>query len=862
MNTAHIRESFLKFFKEREHMVVPSSSLVPHKDPSLLFTNSGMVQFKNYFTGLEKPAYRCATSAQKCLRAGGKHNDLENVGYTARHHTFFEMMGNFSFGDYFKEEAIHFAWELLHKTMGISQDKLYVTVFSEDEEAATLWKKIANFPDSKILRIPTTDNFWSMGDTGPCGPCTEIFYDHGDAIWGGLPGTKDQDGDRFVEIWNLVFMQFEQLSDGSRISLPKPSVDTGMGLERMAAVMQGVANNYDTDILKALVLAAADLTKTKPEEPYLVSQRVIADHMRAMSFLIAEGVLPSNEGRGYVLRRIMRRAMRHVHLLGTIRPTLYKLVSVLVEKMGNAYPELIRTQELIEGTIHHEEERFSETLGRGMKILEEEFRNHQGAKVFSGDVAFKLYDTYGFPVDLTQDILKGQGIQVDVSQFERALKAQKEKARASWKGSGDQKAGALWFEVREEVGPSEFLGYQTDAAEGHILKILKEGKPLEKGKVGDKVQVVCNQTPFYGESGGQSGDSGFILGSKGRGAILDTQKQAENLIVHEVEITEGTLSAGDAVELKVNSELRQKLRANHSATHLLGAALQRHLGASVLQKGSLVAPHRLRFDFSHTQAVSKNILRQIEAEVNQWIRSNAPVATILTTPEEALNEGAQGLFGEKYGAEVRVVSMGPYSKELCGGTHVQRTGEIGLFKILTESSVASGVRRIEAVTGLEAEAHVAELEETLQQAADLLKTNSKGVPARLTQWMEERKKGTPKNSISLDLSVEEINGVKFGSQVLDNVPPQDLKELMDQGKAKQGSGIVVIFSSFEGKVSALVGVTSDLMGTHDARDLIKPLADALGGKGGGRSDLAQCGGTDESKIPEAIEALRNKLSPL
>ncbi len=843
-------------------MVVPSSSLVPHKDPSLLFTNSGMVQFKNYFTGLEKPAYRCATSAQKCLRAGGKHNDLENVGYTARHHTFFEMMGNFSFGDYFKEEAIHFAWELLHKTMGISQDKLYVTVFSEDEEAATLWKKIANFPDSKILRIPTTDNFWSMGDTGPCGPCTEIFYDHGDAIWGGLPGTKDQDGDRFVEIWNLVFMQFEQLSDGSRISLPKPSVDTGMGLERMAAVMQGVANNYDTDILKALVLAAADLTKTKPEEPYLVSQRVIADHMRAMSFLIAEGVLPSNEGRGYVLRRIMRRAMRHVHLLGTIRPTLYKLVSVLVEKMGNAYPELIRTQELIEGTIHHEEERFSETLGRGMKILEEEFRNHQGAKVFSGDVAFKLYDTYGFPVDLTQDILKGQGIQVDVSQFERALKAQKEKARASWKGSGDQKAGALWFEVREEVGPSEFLGYQTDAAEGHILKILKEGKPLEKGKVGDKVQVVCNQTPFYGESGGQSGDSGFILGSKGRGAILDTQKQAENLIVHEVEITEGTLSAGDAVELKVNSELRQKLRANHSATHLLGAALQRHLGASVLQKGSLVAPHRLRFDFSHTQAVSKNILRQIEAEVNQWIRSNAPVATILTTPEEALNEGAQGLFGEKYGAEVRVVSMGPYSKELCGGTHVQRTGEIGLFKILTESSVASGVRRIEAVTGLEAEAHVAELEETLQQAADLLKTNSKGVPARLTQWMEERKKGTPKNSISLDLSVEEINGVKFGSQVLDNVPPQDLKELMDQGKAKQGSGIVVIFSSFEGKVSALVGVTSDLMGTHDARDLIKPLADALGGKGGGRSDLAQCGGTDESKIPEAIEALRNKLSPL
>ncbi len=859
MNTGHIRESFLKFFKEKDHTVVPSSSLIPHKDPSLLFTNSGMVQFKNYFTGLEKPPYSRATSAQKCLRAGGKHNDLENVGYTARHHTFFEMMGNFSFGDYFKEEAIHFAWEFLHKTMGIPQDKLYITVFSEDEEAATLWKKIANFPDSRILRIPTTDNFWSMGDTGPCGPCTEIFYDHGESVGGGLPGTKDQDGDRYVEIWNLVFMQFEQLADGSRIALPKPSVDTGMGLERMAAVMQGVTNNYDTDILKALVLAAADFTKTNPAEHHLVSQRVIADHMRAMSFLIAEGVLPSNEGRGYVLRRIMRRAMRHVHLLGTTTPTLWKLVPVLVEKMGSAYPELSRGQDLIEGAIRHEEERFSETLGRGIKILEDELQTRQG-KGFSGDVAFKLYDTYGFPLDLTQDILKSRNIDVDVPQFERALKAQKEKARASWKGSGDQKAGALWFEIKEEVGPSEFLGYQTDAAEGHILKILKDGTPVATGKSGDKVQVVCNQTPFYGESGGQAGDSGLILGAKGQGVVLDTQKQAESLIVHEVEITDGSLSVNEAVELKVNADLRQKLRANHSATHLLGAALQHHLGSSVVQKGSLVAPHRLRFDFSHTQAVSKDILRKVEAEVNHWIRSNASVATILTTPEEAIQEGAQGLFGEKYGAEVRVVSMGPYSKELCGGTHVQRTGDIGLFKILSESSVASGVRRIEAVTGQEAEAHVAELEETLQHAADLLKTNPKGVPARLTQWIEERKKGTPKNSISLDVSAEEIKNLKYGHQVLENVPPQDLKSLMDEAKAKIKSGIILLIGTYEGKVSALVGVTSDLTSAHDARDLIKPVADAFGGKGGGRVDLAQCGGSDATKIPDAIQALKNHLS--
>lgn len=860
MNTAHIRDSFLKFFKEREHPIVPSSSLIPHKDPSLLFTNSGMVQFKNYFTGLEKPPYTRATSAQKCLRAGGKHNDLENVGYTARHHTFFEMMGNFSFGDYFKEEAIHFAWEFLHTTMGLPPEKLYITVFSEDEEAVTLWKKIANFPDSKILRIPTTDNFWSMGDTGPCGPCTEIFYDHGDSIWGGLPGTQDQDGDRFVEIWNLVFMQFEQLADGSRIALPKPSVDTGMGLERMAAVMQGVTNNYDTDILKALVLAAADLTKTKLEEPYLVSQRVIADHLRAMSFLIAEGVLPSNEGRGYVLRRIMRRAMRHMHLLGTTTPILWKLVSVLGEKMGSAYPELLRAQELIEGTIRHEEERFSETLGRGIKILEDELRSRTG-KIFSGEVAFKLYDTYGFPLDLTQDILKGQGIEVDVPQFEMSLKAQKEKARASWKGSGDQKAGALWFDVKEEAGPSEFLGYQTEEAEGHILKILKDGKAIETAKGGDKVYLVCNQTPFYGESGGQSGDSGFVWGAKGRGSVIDTQKQAENLIVHEVEITEGSLSVGEGVELKVNKDLRQKLRANHSATHLLGAALQHHLGSSVIQKGSLVAPHRLRFDFSHNQAVSKDLLRKIEAAVNQWIRSNASVATILTTPEEALQEGAQGLFGEKYGAEVRVVSMGPYSKELCGGTHVQRTGDIGLFKILNESSVSSGVRRIEAVTGGEAEAHVAELEEALQQAADLLKTNPKGVPARLTQWMEERKKAEKSkgSTATLNLHMEEIKGVKFGTQVLENISPQDLKSLMDNAKAKIKSGIILLMSSNEDKVSALVGVTSDLTSMYDARELLTSVADVLGGKGGGRVDLAQCGGVDVTKIPAAIEGVKKRL---
>lgn len=871
MYTSDIRNTFLKFFQKNGHQIVPSSSLVPYNDPSLMFTNSGMVQFKNVFTGLESRSYTTATTAQKCVRAGGKHNDLENVGYTARHHTFFEMLGNFSFGDYFKEEAITYAWAMLTKELGLSPDKLYITVFSEDEEAFTLWKKIAGFPDRKIIKISTSDNFWSMGDTGPCGPCTEIFYDHGEHIPGGLPGTLDADGDRFVEIWNLVFMQFEQQKDGSRSLLPKASVDTGMGLERISAVLQGVTNNYDTDILKSLVTAVAEKTKTILEGDALVSQRVIADHLRASCFLIAEGVLPSNEGRGYVLRRIMRRAMRHAYMLKSKEPLLCQLVPFLISKMGDAYPELERAKDLIMLTLRLEEERFSETFARGVKVLEDELSALGGAVLLSGQAAFKLYDTYGFPLDLTQDMLKNKHIDINIEEFNHLMQRQREIARSSWIGSGDSETESLWFDLLDKFGATEFVGYHTDTIEASVVALIKDGSPVSSLNDGDKGFLIVNQTPFYGESGGQMGDHGILFAPHGKAHIISTLKKLDGLIVHEIQIQTGKLKAGDQITLKIDQERRTKLRANHSATHLLHEALRRVLGSSVSQKGSLVAPDRLRFDFSHPQAVSKDILSVVEKDINAQIRTNALVSTQISTPEAAMKAGAQALFGEKYGDEVRVVSMGHendlYSVELCGGTHVERLGDIGIFKILSESSVSSGVRRIEAITGVEVENYLQDMETTLGIMAETLNSSVKALPDRLGNLIEERKK------LERDIKVlkfsqggqegqEQLKSVK-GTSLLthqtQNKTPQDLKSLMDYLKKKVGSGVVFLTSTNGDKATALIGVTEDLLGSYNAKDLILSVAQALGGKGGGgRPDLAQCGG-DGQKISDAFEQLEKAL---
>ncbi|MBO6824664.1 MAG: alanine--tRNA ligase [Sneathiella sp.] len=882
MTTAkEIRSSFLNFYGKNGHEIVESSPLVPRNDPTLLFTNAGMVQFKNVFTGQEKRPYSRAVTTQKCVRAGGKHNDLENVGYTARHHTFFEMLGNFSFGDYFKEEAIHLAWNLLTKEFGLAKDKLLVTVYHDDDEAVDLWKKIGGFNDDKIIRIATSDNFWSMGDTGPCGPCSEIFFDHGEGIPGGPPGSPDEDGDRFIEIWNLVFMQFEQQASGERTNLPRPSIDTGMGLERIAAVLQGKHDNYDIDLMRRIIEASAHFSNVDADGDLAVSHRVIADHLRSSSFLIADGVLPSNEGRGYVLRRIMRRAMRHAHLLGAKDPMVYKLVQTLVDEMGAAFPELERAQSLITETLKLEETRFKETLGRGLKLLEDETDKLGGSQALSGDVAFKLYDTFGFPLDLTKDILRGQGRDLDEAGFDAAMQKQKEAARAAWSGSGEAATDKVWFDLYDRFGATEFLGYQTESAEGQVQAVLVNGEEAEKASAGDEVMLVLNQTSFYGESGGQEGDKGQLTSENGLVIdITDTQKR-ENLHVHIGKVVEGTVATDDVVETHVDGGRRARLRAHHSATHLLHEALRQRLGDHVTQKGSLVAEDRLRFDISHPKAISTEELRQIEKDVNDRIRLNAEVGVKLTTPEDAIKGGAMALFGEKYGDEVRVVSMGgddinkgagkTYSVELCGGTHVGRTGDIGMLKIISEGGLAAGVRRIEAVAGEAALDYVNGQEALLQGAAGALKVAPNELTTRISALLDERKrlerelsdtrKKLATGGGSAGNDKEDVNGVAVIAKVLEDVPPKDLKPMADDIKKQVGSGVAVLIAVNDGKASIVVGVTDDVTDKVSAVDLVRVGSAALGGKGGGgRPDMAQAGGPDGSKADEAIAAIKEAIA--
>ena len=877
---AQIRSTFLDFFRRQGHEVVASSPLVPRNDPTLMFANSGMVQFKNVFTGVEKRPYSRATTAQKCVRAGGKHNDLDNVGYTARHHTFFEMLGNFSFGDYFKPDAIEWAWTLITRELGLPKDKLTVTVYSEDDEAHALWKKIAGVPDSRIIRIPTSDNFWSMGDTGPCGPCSEIFFDHGDKIPGGPPGSVDADGDRFIEIWNLVFMQFEQVSKDERVSLPRPSIDTGMGLERIAAVLQGTHDNYETDLFRALIGAIIDKTGVAAEGKAKASNRVIADHLRASSFLIADGVLPSNEGRGYVLRRIMRRAMRHAELLGMKDPLMWKLVPSLVREMGAAYPELVRAQEMITETLLLEENRFRKTLERGLRILDDESANLADGATFSGDTAFKLYDTYGFPLDLTQDALKPRGIKVDTDTFNAAMEAQRVDARRAWKGSGEAKTETIWFELRERHGASEFLGYDTEVAEGIIRAIVVDGKEVQGLTAGQSGAIVVNQTPFYGESGGQTGDHGLIRTAEGAlFRVSDSQKRVGDVIGHNGILEQGNLKPGDAVELAVDHGRRSGNRIHHSATHLLHEALRITLGTHVAQKGSLVEPNRLRFDVSHNKQMSHDEIAQVEQIANEIVLQNDPVTTRLMSVDAARAEGAMALFGEKYGDEVRVVSMGRnvhgagkpiYSLELCGGTHVSRTGDIGLVKVLSDSASASGVRRIEALAGPAARAYLEEQDRRVQAVAAALKAQPSEVVSRIETLIEERRKlerelAEAKKALALgggaatgDDGISEINGVKFMARVLKGIAPHDLKGVVDESKAKLGSGVVALIGlNDEGRAGLIVGVTGDLTSRFNAVDLVRVGSIVLGGKGGGgRPDMAQAGGPDASKAEEALAAIR------
>ncbi|HTT85200.1 MAG TPA: alanine--tRNA ligase [Rhizomicrobium sp.] len=877
-----IRAKFLEFFRAHGHEVVSSSPLVPRNDPTLLFTNAGMVQFKNVFTGQEKRGYSRATTAQKCVRAGGKHNDLENVGYTARHLTFFEMLGNFSFGDYFKEDAIKYAWELVHKDFGLPKERLLVTVFAEDDDAFLLWKKIADLPESKVIRIPTADNFWSMGDTGPCGPCSEIFFDHGPNIMGGPPGSADQDGDRYVEIWNLVFMQYEQFAGGARTPLPRPSIDTGMGLERFATVMQGVQDVFDVDLFRHIIAASVELTAQAATGGHAASHRVIADHLRSSAFLIADGVLPSNEGRGYVLRRIMRRAMRHAHLLGARDPLLYRLLPVLVAEMGQAYPELKRAEALTSETLRIEELRFRDTLARGLKLLDEATTGMSRGDRLAGETAFRLYDTYGFPLDLTEDALRARGIGVDTDGFNAAMARQREEARRAWAGSGETGPDTLWFALRDEIGPTEFLGYETEQAEGTIVAMLKDGDRVEGAVAGETVRILTNQTPFYAESGGQVGDAGAMFSAKGgEGRVTDTEKKLGALHVHVVEIVHGALRVGDAVELRVDSERRRATRANHSATHLLHAALKHVLGPHVSQKGSLVAPDRLRFDFSHPKAVTPEELLRIETQVNAVIRQNSDTSTRLMPTVDAIAAGAEALFGEKYGDEVRVLTMGEgdgkaYSVELCGGTHVRRLGDIGLFTILSESAVAAGVRRIEALTSEGARKYLTRQAEIAREAASVLKTNPSELPLRVSQLAEERKRierelADARRALALagpsraDAAEEsrDIAGVKTMLRVVDGVSAKDLKSLADEAKAKLGSGVVALVAIAEGRASLVVGVTDDLKSRIDAVDLVKRGAEALGGKGGGgRADLAQAGGPDGTKAQDALTAIERHLAEL
>ncbi|NGN39632.1 alanine--tRNA ligase [Mesorhizobium sp. CGMCC 1.15528] len=880
-----IRSTFLDYFQKNGHEVIPSSPLVPRNDPTLMFVNAGMVQFKNVFTGLETRSYSRATTAQKSVRAGGKHNDLDNVGYTARHLTFFEMLGNFSFGDYFKERAIELAWNLITKEFGLSKDKLLVTVYHTDDEAVGYWKKIAGFSDDRIIRIATSDNFWAMGDTGPCGPCSEIFIDRGEHIWGGPPGSPEEDGDRFLEFWNLVFMQYEQVTKEERVALPRPSIDTGMGLERMASILQGVESVFETDLFRHLIDVTASALGRAPDADTVASFRVIADHLRSSSFLVADGVLPSNEGRGYVLRRIMRRAMRHAQLLGANEPLMWKLVPALVREMGQAYPELGRGEALITETLKLEETRFGKTLARGLGLLADATETLGDGDMLDGETAFKLYDTYGFPLDLTQDALRQRNISVNLAGFTEAMERQKAEARANWAGSGEAATETVWFSVREKAGATEFLGYETEQAEGIVLSLVKDGAVVDAAKEGEQVAVIVNQTPFYGESGGQMGDTGIISGEGFSIEVSDTQRKADGLFVHNGKVTKGAVKTGAAVELKVDHARRTRLRANHSATHLIHEALREVLGTHVAQKGSLVAPERLRFDISHNKPIALEELEEVERMANEIVVQNSPVTTRLMSVDDAIAEGAMALFGEKYGDEVRVVSMGtgvsgvkanrPYSVELCGGTHVRSTGDIGLVRIVADNAVAAGVRRIEALTGEAARRHLDEQDRRLKAAAATLKVAPGDVPARVEALLDERKKlereltearkklalgGSSANGAAEER--ETVAGVGFLGKSVSGVTPKDLKPLADAGKSTLGSGVVVfVGSGDDGKASVVVGVTDDLTARFSAVDLVRVASAALGGQGGGgRADMAQAGGPDGSKASEAIAAVRAALA--
>ncbi|WP_410795924.1 alanine--tRNA ligase [Parvularcula sp. LCG005] len=874
-----IRQGFLDFFKGRDHEIVPSAPLVPQNDPTLLFVNAGMVPFKNVFTGAEKRPYDRATSSQKCVRAGGKHNDLDNVGYTARHHTFFEMLGNFSFGDYFKEQAIKNAWDLLTRDFGLAPEKLLVTVYHTDDEAAELWKKIAGLGDDRIIRIPTSDNFWSMGDTGPCGPCSEIFYDHGPSIWGGPPGSPEEDGDRFIEIWNLVFMQFDQQADGEQLPLPKPSIDTGMGLERIATVLQGIHNNYDTDLFKTIINASVELTGRKAAGDDLPAHRVIADHLRASSFLIADGVTPSNEGRGYVLRRIMRRAMRYAHGLGATDPLLAKMVPTLVKEMGGAFPELVRAQSLITDTLRVEEERFAGLLDRGLKLLSSETAKLADGGTLPGEAAFKLYDTYGFPLDLTEDALRREGYKVDQAGFDDAMKHQKEMARAAWSGSGDASTDKIWFDVLSDTAPTEFIGYVHETADGQVTAIVVDGEPVTEAKAGQDIQFVTNQTPFYGESGGQSGDAGTAFTEDGaRLTIKDTKKGAGKLHVHHAHIDEGTLKVGQAVTLAVDSERRARIKRNHSATHLLHAALRRHLGDHVTQKGSFVGPDNFRFDFSHNQGVSRDELNVVENEVNRVIRQNKDGVIAVMPYDDAIEAGAMALFGEKYEDEVRVLRLGddfddarrPYSMELCGGTHVSRAGDIGLFVVTSEGAVASGIRRIEATTGEGALDYLKGQAAVAANAASSLKVSIEKLPERIEALSEERKRLekellAAKKKVAMGggskPAAETIGNVVFTGQVIDGIPAKELRGLLADAIKANDNAVAAFIATNDGKASVSVGVGPAALDSFTAPDLVKIAVEVLGGKGGGgKPDQAHGGGPDADKADDAIAAIKAKLS--
>ncbi len=880
-----IRSTFLDYFEKNDHKIVESSNLVPNNDPTLMFANSGMVQFKNVFTGLEKRDYQRATTSQKCVRAGGKHNDLENVGYTPRHHTFFEMLGNFSFGDYFKERGIELAWNLITKDFGLNKDRLYVTVFHEDDEAFNFWKKIGGFSDDRIIRIATSDNFWSMGETGPCGPCSEIFYDHGDHLKGGLPGTKDEDGDRYIEIWNLVFMQFEQVSKDKRINLPKPSVDTGMGLERIAALLQGTHDNYETDHFKKLISSISEFTKVKQDENNLSSFRVIADHLRASSFLLAEGVLPSNEGRGYVLRRIMRRGMRHSHLLGSKEPVFNKIFDALKDEMKGNYPELERSETLIKETLKMEEEKFLVLLDRGIKILNDEISKIK--KVLPGEVAFKLYDTYGFPLDLTEDILKNKSLTVDQNKFDELMKKSKELAKQNWKGSGDASEEEIWFGIKDKIGPTEFLGYEFNQSEGVVLSIIKNNKEAQNISIGEEGIIITNQTPFYGESGGQLGDQGTIVSGNSVFEVTDTQKKLGDLLIHHGILKSGEIKIKDVVEMKIDIERRNNLKAYHSATHLLHESLRRTLGKHVMQKGSLVAPDRLRFDFSHMKPITEDELTIIDKLVNEYVQNKTDVTTRIMTPKAAIEKGALAFFGEKYGEEVRVVSMGAennsyFSTELCGGTHVKNTGDIGKFKTVSQSSIAAGVRRIEALRDKQLEIFLKNKEKmsnlSAQKDEDSIKEvsaqiiklggkpnlenkDTKGLIKDLNKQLEQLNVqsvlGDKAKNIIKD---ESINGTKIRLQKVQDLSPKDLRKLVDAGKKELGEGIVVVFADKDEKVGLAVGVTENLTNKYDAVKFAKLGSEIIGGKGGGgRKDFAQAGGQDSNKIDEALEKLKSLI---